>query len=1284
MPLPRPVARGDAANPTPPRPRAVAPCEDPDADDSNFGIRVGYLDTARRPPGGGDPAASPPPASFIDSLAGGAPAADSDTGNGLEEDTALAKLLQDEEDAAATVAGLDEGAARQRASALADDERLARALQAAEDEAGTDYSDADGMLCVGRESPDEGGGPSAAAVRRRRGASAGGAAAKHGSSGQAVAALAADDDDDFDDDWEAAAAEEAEMAREAVVRRRLQRPLTTKSLIPSVAAAPSGLRKPSPWAPSRPPAGQTKALAREARGRRDVRVGRKRRRVGGGAARKVTAFGDLPDEDDSPSPPLRVRASKKKKGAAKRVRGPAWLPEDSDIDGSGGSMDAFVARDDSADDAAGSSEVEAVAADLASLSGSDEEAAEEADALGVSLGDALADLTDSEREGAATWAAKGSRRSRRPRVREPSEEPPSRTELPLSDAVERAEAALVAASDGEEDDVLAFPDASDDSHLRLKPHQLKGVRWMLELRASGRNGILADEMGLGKTVQTLAVLVAVAKAAAPAAASAKGKGPKLPQGRRPRRRPQHLVIVPLSVVGQWEAEAATWYPRSLAVHVHSGAPDVRFGEDFTATLSACDVFVTSYELALRDVLGIGGGSGTEERFSDPLAALRAVEWDCVVVDEAQRLKRSTSRLPAALRRLAHQRMLLLTGTPLANNVNELWSLLSFVAPAVFGADVDVVLDDAGEAFVAQVIERLHAAAKPFLLRRTKADIAPSPAADGGSDAAGDGGARGAAEVQVRLAPSAVQVALARYLTATSANALPALRRVAMHPWLLSPALAPPVLTSLDEEGPAGAHTTPSVLVPPSAKLRFLHYALPRLVAAGHQVLLFSGMTASLDMIERLLQHGLHLPYVRLDGGVSRDARAAAVASFGRGGTASRSRSATHTRSPSPAGAAGAAAAADNEVSVVGATPAADVSVFLLSTRAGGLGLNLQSADTVILVDSDANPAADAQAVARADRMGQSRSVLTLRLCVTGSVDERVAAASKGKRALAAAVFGGGGGGGGSAKGSAASSRRASPAVMAVDGASDAAGSSSDADSGVGDDADPVAAAARWDALLARDATDAAALRALPPRKVLPLGGARGVPPWLAPDVDAEVTRRALDTDDLAAAAVEARAAAADVARAAAMAAKGQRATRSGRVFAGAAGGGGADEPPSAVAAAAVGRRGGRDARGGLGAAARAPAAGGGSRAARRPVKAAAAAAAVAPASRSRGGRGAASLSVAAALPTPAEESALAELDAMGFAIDGAPLLDALRSARGNVAEAVDALLAWQVEVGDAD
>eukprot|EP00170_Pyropia_yezoensis_P002248 contig_9397_g2252 len=502
------------------------------------------------------------------------------------------------------------------------------------------------------------------------------------------------------------------------------------------------MRKPSPWAPSR----SSKAVARDPRGDRGVRVGSKRRRVGA-SGRKVTAFGDLPDEDASLSPPLRRRASKKKKGAAKRVRGPAWLPEDSDLDGSGGSMDDFVAPDDSADDAVGNSELEAVAADLASLSGSDEESADEAavhDALGVAVGDALADLTDSEGEAAASKAV---RRGRRPPVREPSEEPPERTELPLSDAVERAEAALVAASDGEDDDVLAFPDASDDNHLHLKPHQLKGVRWMLELRASGRNGILADEMGLGKTVQTLAVLVAVAKAGAPAAVSAKGKGPKLPPGSRNRHRPQHLVIVPLSVVGQWETEAATWFPRSLVVHVHSGAPEVRFGEDFAAALSACDVFVTSYELALRDVLGIGGGSGTEERFADPLAALRAVEWDCVVVDEAQRLKRSTSRLPAALRRLAHQRMLLLTGTPLANNVNELWSLLSFVAPTVFGADVDVVLDDVGEAFVAQVIKRLHAAAKPFLLRRTKVDIAPSPAADGDADGTGAGGGRGAAEVR---------------------------------------------------------------------------------------------------------------------------------------------------------------------------------------------------------------------------------------------------------------------------------------------------------------------------------------------------------------------------------------------------------------------------------------------------------------------------------------------------------------------------------------------------------
>ncbi|GAB0489026.1 hypothetical protein MMPV_000241 [Pyropia vietnamensis] len=1248
---------------------------DPDADDTNFGIRVGGRDTAERCPGGSDLVASPPTASFIDLPAAGAPASGSEVRDGLEEDAALAKLLQDEEDAAATAAGLGKGGLRQRASDLADDERLARALQAAEDEAGTDDSDADGMLQVEGESADEGGGPSATAVRRRRGGPAGSTGAKHSSSGPAAATMASDDDDDDDDDWEAQVAEEAAAEQEAVVRRRLKRPLVTAALEPAVAAVPSAMRKPSPWALSRPPrTGLSKAAARDARGDRGVRVGSKRRRVGAGAARKVTAFGDLPDEDDSPSPPLRRRVTKKKKCATKRVRGPAWLPEDSDVDGSRGSMDDFVAHDDSADDAAGSSEMEAVASDLASLTSSDEEAAEEADAhgaLGIAIGDALADLTDSETEAAAARTAKASRRGRRPPAREPSEEPQERTELVLSDAVERAETALVAASDGEEGAVLAFPDSSDDSRLHLKPHQLKGVRWMLELRASGRNGILADEMGLGKTVQTLAVLAAVAKGAASAAVSTKGKGPKLPSGSRSRSRPQHLVIVPLSVVGQWETEAATWFPRSLVVHVHSGVPEARFGEDFVATLSACDVFVTSYELALRDVLGVGGGSGTEERFADALAALRAIQWDCVVVDEAQRLKRSTSRLPAALRRLAHQRMLLLTGTPLANNVNELWSLLSFVAPAIFDADVDVVLDDAGEAFVAQVIKRLHAAAKPFLLRRTKADMSPSPAADGGNDGSRGGGGPGAAEVRVRLAPSAVQVALARHLSATSTNAPAALRRVAMHPWLLSPALAPPVLTSLDEESPAGAHVTPSVLVPPSAKLRFLHYALPRLVAVGHKVLLFSGMTSSLDMIERLLQHGLHLPFVRLDGGVSRGERAAAVASFVRGRGASRSNSVTHTRSPSPAVGTAAAAAAGDDVAVVGATPAADVSVFLLSTRAGGLGLNLQSADTVILVDSDANPAADAQAVARADRMGQSRAVLTLRLCVAGSVDERVAAASKGKRALAAAVFGGGGGGSGPAKRSAALSRRASSAVMDVDGnASDAGTPASDSDGdGTDADADPAAAASRWDALLARDEADAAALQALPPRAVLRLGSAADVPSWLSVSVDVEVTRRALDAEDDAAAAVEARAAAADLARAAAMAAKGQRATRSGRVFAGAAGS--RRDEPAAVAAAAPaaatgrgGRMAGRDARGG--------------RAGRRPAKAAAAAA---PVHRSRGSGGGLA-AAAAATPTRTEELALAELGAMGFAVNGARLLDALRSARGNVAEAVDTLLAWQVEVRD--
>lgn len=1224
---------------TPTAQSTATPWEDPDADDSNFGIRVGGLGSPPRPPGGGR-SLSPPPASFVDALAG--------VGDGMDEDAKLAQLLQDEEDAVAKAAGIAGGVKRQRAAELADDERLARALQAAEDEAGSDDSFMDGLVVEGEDAEDtkdfSSGGRDRAARRKRRAGLDDGGSSKDESPDWIAGADQGDGDDDDDNGFDAGGVDE-----DIVVHRRPKRPAP-------VAPPPATKPKPSPWAMSRPPLGRSK-----------------RQRVAAKPPRKATAFGDLPDDDDLEdllAPPRRPRKaakpakpakpaklSKSTKSAksakpAKRARGPAWLPEDSDSGGDGGSIDDFMC--DSADEAAASTEEEALPTD-ASLSDSDEEA-EEAAALG-GRGRVPAAVLDASDSDDYVAAAKAARRRRLP-TREASEEPAERTELSLSVAVERAEVALVAASDDDAGNVVAFPDASDDGELHLKPHQLEGVRWMLGLRAAGRSGILADEMGLGKTVQTLVVLVATSQAAAVAAkANGKGKAPLVPVGRRggdTSRHPRHLVIVPLSVVGQWETESATWFPKSLTTYVHSGAPDVRLGEGFEAALAACDVFVTSYELALRDVLGVGGGSGTEERFAEPLASLRSVSWEYVVVDEAQRLKRSTSRLPASLRRLAHERMLLLTGTPLANNVGELWSLLSFVAPNVFGGpNVDVVLDDAEESFLAFVIKRMHTAVKPFMLRRTKADISASPVADGGSNGgSGAGGSRSAQEVQVRLAPSALQVALARYLSmSASANSPSSLRRVAMHPWLLSPALSPPVLSSLDVDGPPSAHNSPSVLVPPSAKLRFLHYALPRLVAAGHQVLIFSGMTATLDLIARLLQHGLNLPFVRLDGGVSRDARAAAVAAFA-GGTGSRGGSLTRTRSPSPAvAAASPSASGEDDITVVGSTPAANVSVFLLSTKAGGLGLNLQSADTVILADSDANPAADAQAVARADRMGQNRAVLTLRLCVQGSVDERVAAASKGKRALAAAVFGGGGDRG-SMAGSAASSRRASPSVD-VDAPSGGGG----VDAETAADTDTSAVAIRWDALLARDDSDAKALRALPRRKVLPLGDADGVPSWLAPDVEPEVTRRALDTEDSAAAAVEARAAAADVARAAALAAKGQRATRSGRVFAGARRRGGGDSGAGGTDAAGGGS-------GGSDSGEESPrlAAARASRAAKDAVR-----------TKQRAWK-------AAATPTARERVALAELDAMGFAMEGAPLLDALRSARGNVTGAIDALLAWQVEV----
>ena len=467
----------------------------------------------------------------------------------------------------------------------------------------------------------------------------------------------------------------------------------------------------------------------------------------------------------------------------------------------------------------------------------------------------------------------------------------------------------------------------------LRHYQLAGVQWMVSLYNNGLNGILADEMGLGKTIQTIALFAYLAENKAVG-------GP-------------HMIICPKAVLSNWANEFAQWAP-SLPVIMYDGRADERAalrsqvlapntpggGAPFCALL-------THYDLVIRDRPVLG-----------------RVQWNYIVVDEGHRLKNRESKLAEMLGgRYKSRHRLLLTGTPIQNNLTELWALLNFLLPTIFhsaesfaawfnapfaGTKEDVSLNDEEELVV---ISRLHQVLRPFLLRRRKAEVEKELPAK--------------VEVVLKAGLSAWQrryysqiVAAQRVGTdatlagGTLMNRAMQLRKCCNHPYLF--------LQNTDYT-PA----TATEVVRASGKLELLHRILPKLRAGGHRILLFSQMTKLLDILEEYLVDSGHA-YLRLDGNTGTAQRGELLAAFN--------------------------------------APDSPHFIFLLSTRAGGMGLNLQTADTVIMFDSDWNPQADAQAEDRAHRIGQRREVRVIVLVSVGSIEEVIQARARQKRAVDAKVI----------------------------------------------------------------------------------------------------------------------------------------------------------------------------------------------------------------------------------------------------------------------------------------
>ncbi|KAK9806599.1 hypothetical protein WJX73_007101 [Symbiochloris irregularis] len=486
-------------------------------------------------------------------------------------------------------------------------------------------------------------------------------------------------------------------------------------------------------------------------------------------------------------------------------------------------------------------------------------------------------------------------------------------------------------------------DFSDLIQGKLRNYQVRGINWLIALYNNGVNGILADQMGLGKTVQTIGLLAHMR--------TMKVYGP-------------FIIIAPLSTLTNWVAEFKRWCPEIPTVLYHGSKAEraslrrtkipVLSNQSYPDTFP---VVVTSYEIVLADA-----------------KALQSFHWKYVVVDEGHRLKNYNSKLLRELRQMQSANRLLLTGTPLQNNLSELWSLMNFLLPDIFSNlesfqswfDFSQVGEASGqEAIIAQqqqsqVVSKLHGLLKPFLLRRLKSDVEDSlpPKAELLLWAPMS---KVQHQINSHLAENTLHEAMEEMAkkqgggkaTVKLNNVLMQMRKNCNHPDLITSATDGSVQYPDADE-----------LARQCGKLQLLDRLLVQLHKGGHKVLIFSQMTKLLDLLDTFLEQRGHQA-CRIDGSVSWQDRQKAMSTF---------------------------------------NTDKDVFVFLLSTRAGGLGINLTSADTVIIYDSDWNPHQDMQAMDRAHRIGQTRPVLVLRLATARSVEGRLLKRANSKLALERVVI----------------------------------------------------------------------------------------------------------------------------------------------------------------------------------------------------------------------------------------------------------------------------------------
>ncbi|EYC35781.1 hypothetical protein Y032_0985g3291 [Ancylostoma ceylanicum] len=479
------------------------------------------------------------------------------------------------------------------------------------------------------------------------------------------------------------------------------------------------------------------------------------------------------------------------------------------------------------------------------------------------------------------------------------------------------------------------PDYITETGGTLHPYQLEGINWLRHCWSNGTDAILADEMGLGKTVQSLTFLYTLMK-------EGHSKGP-------------FLIAAPLSTIINWEREAEQWCPDFYIV-TYVGDRDSR-------------MVIREHEFSFVEGAVKGGPKASRMRSQENMkfhvlltsyecinmdkAILSSIEWEALVVDEAHRLKNNQSTFFKNLREYNINYRVLLTGTPLQNNLEELFHLLNFLAPDRF-FDLESFTLEFAEISKEDQIQKLHSLLGPHMLRRLKADVLT--------------GMPSKSELIVRVELSPLQKKYYKNILTRNFDALNVknggsqmsliniimeLKKCCNHPYLFVKAsLEAPKLKNGMYEG--------TQLIKNAGKFVLLQKMMRKLKDGGHRVLIFSQMTMMLDILEDFCEVEGY-KYERIDGSITGQARQDAIDRFN--------------------------------------APGAQQFVFLLSTRAGGLGINLATADTVIIYDSDWNPHNDIQAFSRAHRIGQQNKVMIYRFVTRNSVEERITSVAKKKMLL---------------------------------------------------------------------------------------------------------------------------------------------------------------------------------------------------------------------------------------------------------------------------------------------